>query len=137
MGFVLFFLITGFHNVTSEMSTKQKSSCSSSIIPGLCDFMCLCMGGLLPRCVFPCSISQGQVAVFHVLLLVELLLFIEVCKAHLAASSFLSVSNVLSLSLLFCLCPSSSVNHPVQPNRGFSPIRPESEPMNVTAVPRK
>lgn len=87
-------------------------------------------------CVFPCFISQGQVTVFHILLLAELLLFIEVRKARLFLLS-LSISNVFSLSLLFCLCPSSSVNHPVQPNRGFSPIRLESEPMNVTAVPRK
>lgn len=43
----------------------------------------------------------------------------------------------LFLCLSFCLCPSVSVIHPIQPNRGLSPIRPESKPMNVTALPRK
>lgn len=58
------------------------------------------MGGLKPRCFFPRLISQGQDTVFLILSGIEVLLFIEVCKA---------TAPLLYIPLFF-LCLSISVS---------------------------
>lgn len=61
------------------------------------------MGGLKPRCFFPRLISQGQDTVFLILSGIEVLLFIEVCKASRATAPPLRIP-------LFFLCLSISVS---------------------------